>query len=94
MTRRAVARPLCRGRRIALRHEAAAMFASEVVLARWQAAERRLAETPKGALEADELRAMADRLCREYNEILAITVDPPPPRVVSPPPAPPTPGWT
>jgi hypothetical protein len=70
------------------------MFASEVVLARWQAAERRLAETPKGTLEADELRALADRLCREYNEILAITVHPPPPRVVSPPQRPPIPGWT
>jgi hypothetical protein len=70
------------------------MYASEVVLARWQAAERRLAETPAGTWEADELRALVDRLCREYNEILAITVDPPPPRVVSPPQEPPIPGWT
>jgi hypothetical protein len=70
------------------------MLASEVVLARWQAAEKRLAETPEGALEADELRALVDRLCGEYNEILAITVDPPPPKVVAPPQRPPIPGWT
>ena len=61
------------------------MLASEVVLARWQAAERRLAETPEGTTESAELRASADRLCREYNAILALTVDPPPPPVVSPP---------
>ena len=36
------------------------MFASEVVLARWQAAEKRLAEAPKGTSEADELRALAE----------------------------------
>ena len=59
--------------------------ASEVVLARWRAAERRLAETPRGAWEADELRALAERLGREYNQIIAITVDPPPPPLVSPP---------
>lgn len=61
------------------------MLASEVVLARWQTAERRLAETPEGSWAADELRALADRLCREYNEIRALTIDPPPPPVVSPP---------
>ena len=70
------------------------MFASEVVLARWQAAERRLAKTPEGALEEDELRALVDRLRSEYNEILAITVDPPPPKVVAPPQRPPIPGWS
>ena len=70
------------------------MFASEVVLARWQAAERRLAETPVGSAEANEVRALVDRLCREYNEILSLTVVPPPPRVVAPPDRPPIPGWT
>jgi hypothetical protein len=61
------------------------MLASEVVLAEWQAAERRLARTPAGTPEAAELRALADRLRHEYNEILALTVDPPPAPVVSPP---------
>lgn len=61
------------------------MLASEVLLARWHAAERRLAETPQGTPERAELRVLADRLCHEYNEILALTVDPPPPRVASPP---------
>lgn len=61
------------------------MLASEVVLARWQAAERRLAETPEGTSEAARLRALADWLCREYNAILTLTVDPPPPQVMSPP---------
>jgi hypothetical protein len=61
------------------------MLASEVVLVRWQAAERRLAETPEGTTEAARLRALADWFRREYNAILALTVDPPPPQVVSPP---------
>lgn len=61
------------------------MLASEVVLVRWQAAERRLAETPEGTPQAARLRALADSLRREYNTILTLTVDPPPPHVVSPP---------
>lgn len=70
------------------------MLASEVVLAEWHAAERRLAQTPAGTPEAAELRALAGRLCHEYNEILALTVDPPPAKVVSPPQQPPIPDAT
>jgi hypothetical protein len=61
------------------------MFASEVVAARWLAAKRRLEGLPADSTEATELEALADRLRSEYNAIVAITVDPPPPPVATPP---------
>ena len=68
------------------------MFASEVVAARWLAAKRRLEELPADTTEATEMQALADRLRSEYNAIVAITVDPPPPPVDTPPDQPLFPG--
>jgi hypothetical protein len=61
------------------------MFASEVVAARWLAAKRRLEAMPTDSTGATELQALADQLRSEYNAIVAITVDPPPPPVDTPP---------